>query len=93
MRKSLTNRGSPFPSSWQLRKVERKQIRGREHRKALYTVREAAEQLNLSRSQIYELIRSGRLRTVKEGRARRVPAAIDAYVGLLIRESEGRQAA
>jgi len=55
--------------------------------KALYRVNEAIEMLSLSRSTVYELIRSGRLRTVKEGGARLVPAgAITDYVALL--ESE-----
>lgn len=54
----------------------------------LYYVMEAAAILRLSRSVIYELIRSGRLRTVKEGRSRRVPAsAIAEYVALLEREA------
>jgi excisionase family DNA binding protein len=39
----------------------------------LYDVDEAAEALRLSRSSIYELIRSGQLRTVKQGRRRLVP--------------------
>ena len=39
----------------------------------LYRVDEAADALRLSRSAIYELIRSGRLRTVKAGRRRLVP--------------------
>ena len=57
-------------------------------RKALYRIPEAMRQLSLSRSVIYELIRSGRLRTVKEGRTRLVPAsAITEYVSLLERES------
>ncbi len=44
--------------------------------------------LSLSRSVIYELIRPGRLRTVKEGRTRLVPAAaITEYVSLLEQES------
>jgi excisionase family DNA binding protein len=56
--------------------------------KALYTVTEAMTLLSLSRSVVYELIRTGRLRTVKQGRARRVPAAaITDYVTLLERES------
>lgn len=47
----------------------------------LYTVGEAAEALRLSRSVIYELIRSGRLRTVKQGRRRLVPVhALEEYV-------------
>ena len=50
----------------------------------LYRVDEAAEALRLSRSQVYELIRSGRLRTVKEGRRRLVPVeALAEYVALL----------
>jgi excisionase family DNA binding protein len=41
----------------------------------------AAIALRLSRSVLYELIRSGRLRTVKAGRRRLVPvAALDEYV-------------
>lgn len=50
----------------------------------LYRVEEAAEALRMSKSRIYELIRSGRLRTVKEGRARLVPiTALAEYVALL----------
>jgi excisionase family DNA binding protein len=60
--------------------------------KALYRIPEAMELLSMSRSVIYEQIRAGRLRTVREGRARRVPAsAIAEYVALLERES-GRAA-
>jgi hypothetical protein len=44
----------------------------------------------MSRSVIYEQIRSGRLKTVNQGRLRLVPKiAIAEYVNLLIRESEG----
>lgn len=58
--------------------------------RALYKVAEAVVLLNLSRSQVYELIRAGRLRTVTEGRSRLVPAsAITEYVELLTREAEG----
>jgi len=58
--------------------------------RAMYRVEETCRLLSLSRSEVYEQIRSGRLRTVKQGRARRVPAAaIDEYVQLLIQESEG----
>lgn len=57
--------------------------------RAMYRVHEACRLLSLSRSEIYEQIRSGRLRTVKQGRARLVPAqAIDEYVQMLIQESE-----
>jgi excisionase family DNA binding protein len=59
----------------------------------LYRVPEAMEILSMSRSVIYELIRSGRLRTVKEGRARLIPAsAITDYVALLEREATQRAA-
>ncbi len=58
--------------------------------KALYRISEAMATLSLSRTVIYEQIRTGRLRTVKQGRARLVPAgAIAEYVHLLERESEG----
>ncbi len=44
--------------------------------------------LSLSRSVIYELIRSGRLRSVSEGRSRRIPAtAIEEYIQLLNNEA------
>ena len=53
----------------------------------LYDVEEAATALRLSRSVLYELIRSGQLRTVKQGRRRLVPiAALVDYVSSL----EGR---
>lgn len=54
----------------------------------LYRVEEAAEALRMSRSVVYELIRSGRLRTVKEGRRRLVPVtALTEYVTELIEEN------
>jgi excisionase family DNA binding protein len=47
----------------------------------LLTITEVADELALSRSTIYELVASGRLETVRIGRARRVPrAALDAFV-------------
>ncbi|NIJ11610.1 excisionase family DNA binding protein [Saccharomonospora amisosensis] len=56
----------------------------------LYRIPEAMTLLSMSRSVIYEQIRAGRLRTVKQGRARLVPMqAIEEYVQLLIQESEG----
>ena len=55
--------------------------------RALYDVPEAMVMLSLSRTQIYELIRSRRLVTVTQGRRRPVPAeAITDYVALLLRE-------
>jgi excisionase family DNA binding protein len=45
--------------------------------------------LSLSRSVIYNQIRAGRLRSVKEGSARLIPAdAITDYVALLKAEAE-----
>ena len=56
--------------------------------KALYKVSEAMAVLSLSRTVVYELIRTRRLRTVKQGRTRLVPAAaITEYVALLEREA------
>jgi excisionase family DNA binding protein len=58
--------------------------------KQLYRVTEAMEVLSLSRSVIYEQLRSGRLRSVTQGRTRFVPAAaITEYVALLEREATG----
>lgn len=55
----------------------------------LYPVPEAMVLLSLKRSVLYQEIRSGRLKSVKRGRSRLVPAsAIRAYVNLLIHESE-----
>ena len=54
----------------------------------LYKVPEAMLLLSLSRSRIYEHIRSGRLKSVQEGRTRLIPArAIQEFVQLLIDES------
>jgi excisionase family DNA binding protein len=56
--------------------------------RALYAIPEAMELLSLSRTQIYELIRSDRLLTVTQGRRRLVPAeAITTYVALLMSEA------
>jgi excisionase family DNA binding protein len=55
----------------------------------LYRVPEAMRILSLRRSTIYELLRSGRLRSVREGRARLIPAsAIAEYVTLLKNEAQ-----
>jgi excisionase family DNA binding protein len=57
--------------------------------KVLYRIPEAMRLLSLSRSVIYELIRSGRLHAVKEGRTRLIPqSAIIEYVALLETESK-----
>ncbi len=55
----------------------------------LYKIPEVMAMLRMSRHLVYEQIRRGRLRTVKEGRATFVTAsAIRAYVELLEREAE-----
>jgi excisionase family DNA binding protein len=54
----------------------------------LYKVTDAMVVLSISRSVIYEQIRSGRLRSVTQGRARLIPAAAIAdYIALLEHES------
>ena len=53
----------------------------------LYRIPDAMRLLSMSRSVIYEQLRSGRLRSVHQGRTRLIPAAaIAEYVALL--ESE-----
>lgn len=57
--------------------------------KVLYKIPEAVEMLSLSRSVIYRLMQAGRLRSVKEGGTRLIPAsAIREYAALLEREAE-----
>jgi excisionase family DNA binding protein len=59
--------------------------------KVLYRVTEAMAVLSMSRSAVYEEIRSGRLRSVKRGRSRLISAsALADYVALL--EQEARAA-
>ena len=60
--------------------------------KKLYRVSEAMRLLSLSRSVIYNQLRTGRLRSVKEGSTRLIPAdAIAEYVALLETEAEADQ--
>ena len=55
----------------------------------LYRVPDAMAMLSLSRSVLYEELRSGRLRSVHVGRTRLIPAtAITEYVALLEREAD-----
>jgi excisionase family DNA binding protein len=57
--------------------------------RVLYRVTDAMRVLSISRSAIYEQLRSGRLRSVKQGRVRLIPAAaIEDYVSLLEREAQ-----
>ncbi|MGR6914397.1 helix-turn-helix domain-containing protein [[Actinomadura] parvosata] len=54
----------------------------------LYRVPDAMAKLRMSRSVIYEQLRSGRLRSVKQGRCRLIPAsALAEYIALLQREA------
>lgn len=55
----------------------------------LYRVTDAMLMLRLSRSVLFEQLRTGRLRSVKQGRARLIPAtAIREYIALLEREAK-----
>ncbi|MDQ1288507.1 MAG: hypothetical protein QG622_2072 [Actinomycetota bacterium] len=54
----------------------------------LYRVCDLTQILNLSRTVIFDLLRTGRLRSVKQGRARLIPAsAVAEYLALLEREA------
>jgi excisionase family DNA binding protein len=56
---------------------------------ALYRVTDVMRMLKISRTVIYEQLRSGRLRSVHQGRTRLIPAsAIRDYIALLEKEAE-----
>ncbi|CDR08529.1 helix-turn-helix domain-containing protein [Streptomyces iranensis] len=59
----------------------------------LYRVPDAMKVLGIkSKNTIYDLMRTGRLRSVKEGRARLIPmSALREYVALLEREAGEQQ--
>ena len=58
------------------------------NRKQLYRITDAMVVLSMSRSVIYEQIRSGRLRSVTQGRSRLIPAsAVADYIALLEQEA------
>jgi excisionase family DNA binding protein len=60
-----------------------------DEQKQLYRVVDAMVVLSMSRSGIYEQIRSGRLRSVTQGRRRLIPAsAIAEYIALLECEAQ-----
>ncbi len=60
--------------------------------KLLYRPKEAAQLLGIGRDKLYDLMRSGRLRSVKDGRARFITAnALTEYVAML--EAEAHKAA
>lgn len=55
----------------------------------LYKVSDVMRALSMSRTVVFELLRTGRLRSVKQGRTRLIPAsAIRDYVALLEKEAE-----
>jgi excisionase family DNA binding protein len=60
----------------------------------LYKVPEVMRMLKMSRTVIFDQLRNGRLRSVRQGRARLIPAsAIAEYIALLEREEAERNAA
>ncbi len=53
----------------------------------VYTVEEAAQVLKISRWKIFDLIRTGQLRSVKIGGLRRIPcSAVEEYIAQLLKE-------
>ena len=55
----------------------------------LYKVSDVMQALSMSRTVVFELLRTGRLRSVKQGRTRLIPAsAIREYIALLEKEAE-----
>lgn len=56
--------------------------------RVVYTVEETAELLGVSRAHVFRLINDGRLRSIKLGRCRRVPA--DAITTLLAADDVAR---
>ncbi len=57
--------------------------------KKLYRVEEVAEVLTVGRTKVFDLIRSGRLASVKVGGSRRITEkAIEDYIDSLAAESE-----
>jgi excisionase family DNA binding protein len=61
--------------------------------KLLYRVPEAMRLLSMSGSVMYEQIRAKRLRTVRQGRTRLIPAAAIVDYVLLLESESGRRAA
>lgn len=58
----------------------------------LLTVPQAAERLNLAVSTVWKLVGDGTLRSLRVGRARRVPeAALDEFVATQLAVEEQRQ--
>ena len=61
--------------------------------KLLYRIPEAMRLLSMSRSVMYEQIRAKRLRSVRQGRTRLIPAAAIVDYVLLLESESGRRAA
>jgi excisionase family DNA binding protein len=60
-----------------------------ERPRLLLTVEEAAERIGICRSNMFKLIRQGKIRSVKVGRLRRVtPAALEDFVRRLAAEED-----
>ena len=56
-------------------------------KKLLLTPEETAQTLGVGRPKVHELLRSGRLRSVKIGKSRRVPVdAVEAFIAELLAE-------
>ncbi|MZF85962.1 helix-turn-helix domain-containing protein [Streptomyces sp. SID5643] len=55
---------------------------------ALLTVPEVMTRLKYGRSKVYDLIRSKRLRSITEGRCRRIPeSAVEEYIRTRLKEA------
>jgi excisionase family DNA binding protein len=61
--------------------------------KLLYRIPEAMRLLSMSRSVMYEQIRAKRLRSVRQGRTRLIPAAAIVDYVLLLESESGRRVA
>jgi excisionase family DNA binding protein len=69
--------------------IERRATESDPADKLLVTPEEAARRLSMSRSSVYERLRSGDLFSVKDGRRRRIPVtALDRYVERLVAAQE-----
>jgi excisionase family DNA binding protein len=60
-----------------------------EPRQRLLTVRQSCERLGISHPTLYELLNSGQIKSLKIGRARRVPSTeIDAFVDRQLKDAD-----
>ena len=64
-----------------------------QHTKPVYELGEGFDLLGIGRAHGYKEIKAGRLQIIKNGRRTLIPAhAIDEYIALLEKETEGRAA-